>query len=67
MGMSSEYHKLTLTLNFILPSIVFHNKNCVSIMVFNALAFLQLISGLILHGEEMSVRPCEAARVSNGI
>ena len=36
-------------------------------MVFNALAFLQLISGLILHGEEMSVRPCEAARVSTGI
>ena len=39
-------HYLTLTLNFLLPSIVFHNKICVFIMIFRALSFLRRIHDL---------------------
>ena len=39
-------HYLTLNLNFLLPSIVFHNKICVFIMIFRALSFLQRIHDL---------------------
>ena len=39
---------LTLTLNLLLPPIVFHNKICVFIIIFTALTFLRLIHGLFL-------------------
>ena len=38
---------LTLILNLILPSIVFHNQICVFFMIFTALSFLRLIHGLL--------------------
>ena len=67
VGASSEYYKrnltqrLTLTLNLLLPSIVFHNKICGFIMIFTALSFLPLIHDLFLfihspYEEVMSVR-----------
>ena len=46
MGMSSEYLIQTLTLNLLLPSIVFHNKICIFIRIFKVLSFLQLIHSL---------------------
>ena len=39
---------LALTLNLLLPSIVFHNKICVKIRIFTALSFLRLIHALPL-------------------
>ena len=43
---------LTLTLNFLLPCIVFDNKICVFIMIFMALSFLRVIYGLFFIWEE---------------
>ena len=37
---------LTLTLDLLLPSIVFYNKICVFIMIFMALSFFRLIHSL---------------------
>ena len=48
VGANSKVKKrnLTLTLNLLLLSIVFHNKICVVIMIFTALSSLRLIHGL---------------------
>ena len=40
---SSELNKRNLTLNFLLPSIVFYNKIFVLVIIFTALSFLRLI------------------------
>ena len=54
VGSSSRYNKRNLTptlsiiLNFLLPSIVFHNKTCVFIMIFMALSFIWIIHGLFI-------------------
>ena len=52
LGTRSEKNKrnltLRLTLNLLLPSIVFYNKICVLIIIFTALSFLRLIHGLFL-------------------
>ena len=50
VGVSLEQNKrnLTLTLNVPLPSIVFHNKIFVFIMIFTALLFLRLYSYSLL-------------------
>ena len=48
---------LTLTLNPLLPSIVFDNKICVFILILSALSFLRLIHGLF-YEEVMSIRLC---------
>ena len=53
VGASSEKNKrnltqtLTQTLNLLLPSIVFHNKICVFIMIVTALSFLRLNHSLL--------------------
>ena len=48
--LSSEENKtnLTLTLNLLLPSIVFYNKIRFFIMIFTVLSFLRFIYGLFL-------------------
>ena len=60
VGRSSVQNKrnltLTLTLNVPLPSIVFHNKIVVFIMIFTGLFFLQLTHGLFLYEKIISVR-----------
>ena len=58
VGASSEKNKrhLDLTRNIPLPSIVFHNKIFVFIMIFTALSFVRLFHGLSLYKEVMSVR-----------
>ena len=58
IGDSSEQNKikLTLTLNLLLPSIVFHNKICVFVMIFRDSSFSRLIHGLFLYEEVMSIR-----------
>ena len=54
VGASSRYNKRNLTptlsiiLNFLLPSIVFHKKTCVFIMIFMALSFIWIIHGLFI-------------------
>ena len=52
MGASWEWNKrnltLTLTLNLLLPSLVFYNKFWFFIMIYTALSFLRLTSGLFL-------------------
>ena len=47
---------LILTLNILLPSIVFHNKIKVFIIFFMTFSFLRLIHGLFIYEEVMSVR-----------
>ena len=51
---------LTLTLNFPLPSIVFHNEVFVFIMIFTDLSFFRLTHGFFLHEVVMSVRLYES-------
>ena len=55
---------MTLTLNVPLPSIVFHNKMFVFIMIFKVLSFLRLTHGLIFYIFYiifyMSVRLCDS-------
>ena len=46
---------LTLTLNLLVPSIVFHNNICVLIMIFTDLSFYALFTAYFLHEEVMSV------------
>ena len=47
---------ITVTLNLLLRSIVFHCKICVFIVTFTALSFLWLIHGLFFIWAEMPVR-----------
>ena len=54
VGASSRYNKRNLTptlsiiFNFLLPSIVFHKKTCVFIMIFMTLSFIWIIHGLFI-------------------
>ena len=47
---------VTLTLNLLLSSIVFHNKICVFIITFMVLSFLWLFTAYFLYEEVMSVK-----------
>ena len=70
VGTSSEQNLrnliLALNLNLLLPSIVFHYKICIFVMIFTALSFLWLIHGLYfaLGG---NVRLCVSLKISKFI
>ena len=52
----------TLTLDLLLPPIVFHNKNCDFVMLFTELSFLQLIHCLFfIWGGNVSLAICRSS------
>ena len=68
LGASSELNKkkltLTLTLNLLLHSIVFHHEICVFIMIIMALSFLRFIHGQFFYEKEMFGRLYDIASLS---